>query len=788
MRGYELYLVEQWACSRKSPTVVVATYTGNQKNVIVAGVLAVPKDESLWSAKLQVFFKAANQYHARPKETELGDLMVTNLSSFPSALTVIPIPDGDVRKHRLTFFVNEDLKRLGCSGRSGLTLTDPTEATRAKFFQLYKTADRIPVGQSVTELVKLCQIALCMFDKLDQENVDGLLCDVTENAINNWWTEVGAEHYNFEPSDGILGPSTVAALLGMYIGARNRLNWYGAPVPKDAFDIDSMRRGLWYFQKAQKLEKTKRFDRQTLFRLHTATAKAAAGEGWRLEKAVKSTMTEIGGKRGEIVMDMVSGKDKAGLADIETLDIDVFAKLVYGDTPRWLWQGKPRRAPLDRMDLSSDHTSLAPIRTDTQGLSVRQSEDLSSARRVDDTASSLPTGAFLPTADSYVDRDGSRRTVLQSVAGKMSDARSGFGRIKGAVGGTRRGHVTRGSMSAKEGPIDVTGPPSSSYSDMPQHEGAATGPAAVGRAFTWKNKPDEYLNGMRRGDNDVFQDLSDDTTNPYTALANSRASKKMDTGNIAHDDVKEIGVDVRQDVLSRAPSATRSNAEEQDSEGPFLHSERQASAIHASLMRRHSYQTDATDMGRIANENRWARRMSFGDAEEAVLDWEDIVGPSTPGVGPLEQAAHLEAFSNRVEEIAFGLEPWVEAKISMVSKLDQKYDHDVAEIRTLYQQLSEACLRVKENSSEMVQDERDGLVESVKGIEVLVARLEYEINALVAKVHDVEDAIGTYARQVDDIEKRTEDLKLQLETESWPHWFVRTLTGIGTGPNITRST
>jgi predicted ATP-grasp superfamily ATP-dependent carboligase len=54
--------------------------------------------------------------------------MVTNLSNFPSALTVIMVPEGDIKKYRSSFIINEDLKRLGCSGRSGMTLSDPTEA------------------------------------------------------------------------------------------------------------------------------------------------------------------------------------------------------------------------------------------------------------------------------------------------------------------------------------------------------------------------------------------------------------------------------------------------------------------------------------------------------------------------------------------------------------------------------------------------------------------------------------------------------------------------------------
>lgn len=215
LHGYELYLVEQWACSRVHPTFVITTYTGDPNHTVVVGVLGVPADEETWSPRLRVYFKAISLYHARPKETPLGMIMVTNLSSFPSALTVIPVPDGDVRKHREDFIVNEDLKRLGCSGRSGMSLSMPAGATQAKFFQLYKTSDRIPLYGAVIELVKLCQVALMIFGKLEQEYADGCLCDVTEKAINDWWTEIGSEYYNVEPTDGILGPTTVSALLGM---------------------------------------------------------------------------------------------------------------------------------------------------------------------------------------------------------------------------------------------------------------------------------------------------------------------------------------------------------------------------------------------------------------------------------------------------------------------------------------------------------------------------------------------------------------------------------------------
>ena len=111
LKGYELYVVEQWACSRVHPTFVITTYTGLEQHSIIVGVLSVPTNEDTWSPRLRVYFQAIGKFHARRKETPLGTLMVTNLSGFPSALTVIPVPDGDVKRHREDFFVNENLKR-----------------------------------------------------------------------------------------------------------------------------------------------------------------------------------------------------------------------------------------------------------------------------------------------------------------------------------------------------------------------------------------------------------------------------------------------------------------------------------------------------------------------------------------------------------------------------------------------------------------------------------------------------------------------------------------------------
>lgn len=789
LKGYELYLVEQWACSRKDPTLVVVTYTGDETHSVIVGVLSVPADEAHWSANLSAYFRATRKNLARPKETNLGELMVTNLSSFPSALTVIPVPDGDIRNHRVAFIVNENLKRLGCSGRSGLTLSTPAEGTRAKFQSLYRTSDKVPFATSVMELIKLCQVALHLFDKLHQAYIDGLLCDATEKAIGDWWTEVGAEHYNFDPADGILGPSTVAALLGMLMGARNRLYYYGAPVSKDVFDIEGTKKGILHFQKSCKLDRTKRLDRPTLVQLYNVTAKAAAGaEGWGVQKAVKSRVTEFGGKRGEIVMGMVSGKDKGGLADVETLNLEQFISLVSGERAKWLWYGKPRRAG-EAQEQESDETGMNFGKDEVPSSSLNRAtslptDDSADPRRNNELQTADPDPAPNSTiglVDGPADRDALRKTVFKSVAGKVSDAR---GRIKGAVGGSRKGHSSRPSMAGQDMLPDMTAAP------LPFTAENTSSPAiaGVGRAFTWKQKPQEYLEVAKQG-GDIFGSASRIATGSRDPSSFTVDSKQ---GGQVADSSKEllaVGSEIRKDVTADLPSTAASMIDEVDLQGRALEAERKDDEHQLTVLRRQSLEVSTLAIRHVIDDGRWPRRMSFGDAEDAILTWDEIVeiGDSTAEPGnAVELSAVIQHLQQNIDDITQNVEPWVEAKLKAVSLLDERFARDKDDLHSLHVQLNEACQRVRYDSNELLTEERSNLTTSVKEIETLVARLDYEINALVSKVGDVEDGVLNFELQVQEVEKRADELRSQLETESWLHWFVRTLTGVGTGPQILR--
>lgn len=794
--GYELYLVEQWPCSRQSPTLVISTYTGDQKHSIVVGVLGIPADEAAWSPRLRVFFKAIQQHHARPKDTPLGELMVTNLSSFPSAFTAIPVPEGDIRKHQKSFMVNENLKRMGCAGRSGLTLTDPTPATQAKFYQLYKVSERVPLFQAALELVKLCQVALFIFGNLDREFMDGLLCDVTETAIRNWWTDIGTEYYNVEPTDGILGPTTVAALLGTLMGARGRLHSYGANVPKDIFEIEGMRRAIMYFQRYQKFEKTGRLDRQTLLKLQTLTARAAAGEGWGVPKAVKSTMAEIGGKRGEIVMEMVSGRDKGGIGETETTDIDKFISIVSGERAKWLWHGKPRRSiGMDGDTKTDDMTGMlarqettSSWRTNAQSLPTEEDHDR--PRKDDSPAAGYPQQppqlSTIHSTDGPGERDPIRKAMFKSVAGKVSDARSGLGRIKDAVGGSRKTHGARPSTAGH----DFGGMVGSGAAPVSPTE-STLGP--LPRAFTWRNKPEEYAGAFKKeGENghvryepvDPSQPGSPTPTSPPRGQSMNGAPPETPFGNIADR--------VRSDLECGAPSAP--SAEGGDLRGADAVAAR-GDELLCAPHRRHTLELERPSARSRRDENRWPRRLSFGDAEEAVLRWEEVadsldletVLDTTAGPLPPAYLEELvQSLNQKIFSIRRDVEPWTAQNVKSVSALEGRLGRQAGELQSLASQLADAQGGVSSASAELVAEERASLGEAVRDVEMLVARLEYEMGALVSRVEDVEDGVLAYERQVEDVEGRARELRAQLETESWAHWFVRTLTGIGTGPNITR--
>ena len=805
LKGYELYIVEQWACSRVHPTFVITTYTGHEQNSVVVGVLSVPTNEKEWSPRLRVYLKAITKYHARKKETPLGTMMVTNLSGFPSALTVIVVPDGDVKKHREDFIVNENMKRMGCSGRAGLNLSPPIGATQAKFIQLYHTSDRIPLYNAVIELVKLCQVALLLFGKLAPEYADGLLCDVTEQAINDWWTELGTEYFNIEPSDGILGPTTVAALLGMLIGARNRLNATGAPVAKDVFDIVNTKRGIAHFQRSQKMERSRRFDRQTLHRLHRVTAKAASGKGWTVPRAVKSTAAELSGKGGELV----HGREKAGIAEIETLDIETFVQMGSGDRFKWLWYGKPRKNNRESDVFSNLGGDEGMVLNDNEqgGGEKRDSMDEDpSLRHVLSDRVYLSSSLGSHTSIDYPEKDqGLRKAVFKNVSGKATDARSGLGRIRDAVGmrGLRTHHhkyakdvdLASDKDSPKERPrssieeardSELKRQPSSNPIAQPdsgeQSRVGSQKSSRRGSGFTEeKAHPEE--NGSKDSFNEVIYSAEFD-----------RSTSSLESPSL------EQGSADRSDYMSKIENAygVRSRTEGRE---PFDVPRKDSLSLEdtAAIRKMREFKGQYYPASRLRTtrslpklsadtpmywDRKWPRQLSFTAMVDVLAAGVDSGMAEHDSIAARENAHTALSFEKslavqgrvmgqRLEECENQVASWVEQKVDDVQAYEQQASSDQAKLDLIYHQKLDDYNAFHNYSDDRLSEERTNLTEAAKELEVLGAKLDYELNALESKVEDVESGVADFERKVLQIEARAEELDEPSEAKiSWLRWFL----------------
>jgi hypothetical protein len=385
------------------------------------------------------------------------------------------------------------------------------------------------------------------------------------------------------------------------------------------------------------------------------------------------------------------------------------------------------------------------------------------------------------------------------VTGKMSDARSGFGRIKDAVG--LRGHSSKNS---KDEDYDgrqtgVLGPMGQYFSPSSSNLSPVGSPTiGVGKAFTWKNTPEDYRNGAPKSKETVT----------ITSAGRARGSESPHnesiislSGGIVERDVAQKDTqaaarwaeqvkEIRQTLVAHDPSIAGSNFGD-DLEGGILEAERDPHNFQVLLHRRHSIGSSPTNKPR--NEAWWPRSMSFTDAEDAVFGWEPIgticdEGDETDTWAALQKqkliAEDFKTLYEKVSDLQDRIGPWVEHKVDSIDALDDLAAQDQEGFQTLYYQLGESYQAIKQNSQDILADERSHVMETIKDTEVLGAKLEYEINALVSKVQDVEDGVAQFERQVDDLESRAEDLETHLNTESWPHWLVRSITGIGARPTI----
>ena len=752
-------------------------------------------------------------------------MLVTNLSGFPSSLTIILIPDGDLRKHKEDFIVNEDLKRLGCSGRVGISIGVPNIAAETKFHQLYRTSDKIDLYKSVIELVKLCQAALMLFGNLEPEYADGLLCDVTEQAVNDWWRDIGSDLYKVEPSDGILGPTTVSALLGTLIGARNRLHVLGAPVAKDVFDIETTKRAIHHFQKTNHINsKRVRLNRHTLHSLHRATVKQASAEGWMLPRAVKSTVAELSGKGGEMVLDIVGG-EKATLAEVETTDIERFAQLVRGERAKWLWHGKARKRTT--RDLFDEHPGQISTRAEEdfgiaspaagaeeQEMPSQEHQQLQHQHRRGHQkhASTPTTEAFDP-----------RKTALKRATG----------RLRGATLG-KKGHPSKHShdilrmpsnndsyesleslKSDQMSPVDSRHP--ENFFDEPSKEDDDFSDRArrqSNRLLEFAPRIANKLNGTPATSKPFVADLPEEherETSPDRDYSQTRKlDEPIDLGELDRQASRVVETEV---------SVAEEIAQETDlDEVPG--SDHPAQATGVLLQRTQSFSRYETERLEHPSRFRYPRHLSFSLAEESVSTrWDESIegdeqrheaGGDGFMTGTDDESADFIAHPEgtmarerllenkqkamRAQLALLGkmMAPWITSQVDEITTVDSIASQDTEQIQAIYAPRKEEQQALSDGAKEVLREEKARLQHAVRDLESYGQRLEYELQGLRSKVEDVEDSVEEFERQISFVEDRVNELtkgsknrdfieksKKQNEEklQSWAQWFKNVFAG-----------
>lgn len=745
LEGYELYCVEQWACSRTHPTFTICTYTGDPSHSILVNVLAVPVDEESWSKRLKVYFEAVSQSYVKEKETPLGTLMVTNLNGFPSSLTVVSVPDGDIKKHREDFIVNENLKRMGCSGRAAMSLQFPQSSTIARFHHLYKTSEKIPVYSAVLEIVRYCQIALVLYGKLSLAYADGLLCDPTETAISGWWNEIGLDFHNVEPSDGAFGPTTVAALIGLLVGAYNRLKETGSPVGKDPLDLSTMKKAIGHFQKSYKIDRTRRLDRATLDRLHRVTAKSATEEGGGVSRAIKSTIGTVSGKGGEMIArGLIGGKEKPSIAEVETLDIDQLSQLVVGGKLRWLWQGKELKHPSISSPPDTDDLNGKVFATDERGNFLWTSETHDHPDEFD--------GLFPEHESKKRDRlreaVGLGSTHRQQSRVNSPDPEPAAGRFLGIP------DLIPSRQHSKDYSSKVSTPAYSTHevvdSPIPMDDSLEGNAETRGQLFL-NGLPDRHthrqaLRGFDhiRRESPTERKIQEELSHIRDALQASRYQDFSDRVSFRQPESK---------ILRRTQSAS------------------QLREIVAGRVARLPRQLSLSIV---------VDPLSYQPLEESISEDDDAAtsrGLQAQMKAAREKLRKSQDLARKLIITQRGLMPFTEIQVRGVESLEKAGQAQLDEMKTTYYQHLEEYQALQATSTDLVARERSALNESMRRIEMLVQKLDYEISSLQAHLQEVEQSVDDFERSVQEVENNVK--MLVQEQEAKPSWlqFFRSYWG-----------
>ncbi|KAG0098794.1 hypothetical protein BGZ93_010347 [Podila epicladia] len=314
LEGYQIYLVEQWAIERNREVATAISFTGDPIHKIQVMVIVIEHPD-VYCQRLEKVFDKLRVAGARPKETPCGQLFVTNLSLFASSLNIVLVPqDGDFDLYQRRFYLNLNLRRMGCSGRSALTSKSPSDAQREKFNQLYKIQDSGDFEETVIRLVEMVQNCLYIFGLFKLADVDGLLCNATEMGLDEFYTTFLSSKFQKPLNhENTLDPNVLAGMFSKVSNIRGKLQHLINNIKKPDLKACFL-------------------DSKTVDSINAAYQSSFNPQGLKVHKVLKSKIEDFSG------MTVVNPEG-------ETTDLEVFAKHIHTDSLKQVWRGKPKHKP-----------------------------------------------------------------------------------------------------------------------------------------------------------------------------------------------------------------------------------------------------------------------------------------------------------------------------------------------------------------------------------------------------------------------------------------------------------
>ena len=503
------------------------------------------------------------------------------------------------------------------------------------------------------------------------------------------------------------------------------------------------------------------------------------------------------------------GREKAGIAEIETLDIETFVQMGSGDRFKWLWYGKPRKNNRESdvfSNLGGDEGMILNDNEQGGGEKRGSVDDDPSLRHVLSDRIYLGSSLGSQASTDHPEKDqGLRKAVFKNVTGKATDARSGLGRIRDVVGMRGlRGHYHKYSKD-----VDFTSDkdslkerPRTSVEEARDSElkaQASSNPIAQpdsgeqslvgsqkssrrGSGFTEEKTHPEQI-GSKRSFNGVMY------SREFDRSASSLESPFFEQGSTDRTDYTSVmanayGVRSRTEGREPVENPTKGSPSFEDTAAIKKMREFRGQYYPVSLLRTTKSLPKLSASTSMYWDRKWPRQLSFTamvDVLAAGVDSGMVGHDSVAGEENAHTALLLEkslavqgrVMGQRLEECENEVASWVERKVDDIQAYEQQASSDQVELDLIYHQKLDDFRAFHDYSDDRLSEERSALTEAVKDLEILGAKLDYELSALESKVEDVENGVADFERKIVQIEARAEELDEAGETKvSWLGWFL----------------